>query len=32
MMAYAGFEHSLGMCNARVQLYRKVLDFLNKTL
>ena len=26
------FEHSLGMCNARVQLYRKVLDFLNKTL
>lgn len=32
MMAYAGFEHSLGMCNARVQLYRKVVDFLNKNL
>lgn len=32
MMAYAGFEHSLGMCNARVQLYRKVLDFLNNNL
>lgn len=32
MMAYAGFEHSLGMCNAREQLYRKVLDFLNLNL
>lgn len=32
MMAFTGFEHSLGMCNARVQLYRKVLDFLNTTL
>lgn len=32
MMAYTGFEHSLGMCNARVQLYRKVLDFLDKNL
>ncbi len=32
MMAFAGFEHSLGMCNARVQLYRKVVDFLNKNL
>ncbi len=32
MMAYAGFEHSLRMCNARVQLYRKILDFLNTNL
>lgn len=32
MMAYAGFEHSLGMCNARVQLFRKILDFLNSNL
>lgn len=32
MMAYAGFEHSLGMCNARVQLFRKILDFLNTNL
>lgn len=32
MMAYAGFEHSLGMCNARVQLYRKILDFLKTNL
>lgn len=29
MMAFTGFEHSLRMCNARAQLYRKVLDFLN---
>lgn len=29
MMAYAGFEHSLRMCNARTQLYKKVVDFLN---
>ena len=28
MMAYTGFDHSLRRCNARVQLYRKVLDFL----
>lgn len=29
MMSFTGFEHSLRMCNARVQLYRKVLDFYN---
>lgn len=28
MMAYAGFEHSLRMCNAREQLFRKIVDFL----
>ncbi|MCH5214592.1 MAG: DPP IV N-terminal domain-containing protein [Muribaculaceae bacterium] len=28
MMAYAGFDHSLRKCNARVQLYRKIADFL----
>lgn len=32
MMAYTGFEHSLRMCNARAQLYRKVVDFLNTNL
>lgn len=32
MMAYTGFEHSLRMCNARVQLFRKVVDFLNTNL
>lgn len=32
MMAFTGFEHSLGMCNARVQLFRKVVDFLNNSL
>ncbi len=32
MMAYAGFEHSLRMCDARVQLFRKIVDFLNKNL
>lgn len=32
MMAWTGFEHSLRMCNARVQLYRKVLDFLDTRL
>lgn len=32
MMAYAGFEHSLGMCNARTQLYKKIVDFLNTHL
>ena len=32
MMAYAGFEHSLRMCNARVQLFRKVVSFLNSNL
>ncbi|MDE6716726.1 MAG: S9 family peptidase [Muribaculaceae bacterium] len=32
MMCFTGFEHSLPMCNARVMLYRKVLDFLNTNL
>lgn len=32
MMIYAGYEHSLGMCDARVQLFRKITDFLDKTL
>ncbi len=32
MMAYAGFEHSLRMCNARVQLFSKIVDFLNTNL
>lgn len=32
MMAYTGFDHSLRMCNARVQLYRKITDFLNTNL
>lgn len=29
MMAYSGFEHSLRMGNARTQLYRKIVEFLN---
>lgn len=32
MMAYTGFEHSLGMCNARVMLFRKIEDYLNSYL
>ena len=32
MMVYAGFEHSLRMCDARVQLFRKINDFLKKSL
>jgi len=32
MMALAGFEHSLRMCNARTQLYRKIVDFLDTHL
>ena len=32
MMIYAGFEHSLRMCDARVQLFRKIADFLNNNL
>lgn len=32
MMSFTGFEHSLPMCNARVQLYRKVVDFLDTQL
>ena len=32
MMIYAGYEHSLGMCDARVQLFRKIADFLKINL
>lgn len=32
MMAYAGFEHSLRMCNARARLFTKIADWLDKTL
>ena len=32
MMVYTGFDHSLRMCNARVQLYAKILDYLNISL
>ena len=32
MMTFAGFEHSLGMCNARVSLFKKIADFLNTNL
>lgn len=32
MMAYTGFDHSLRMCNARVQLFRKIVSFLNLNL
>ena len=32
MMVYAGFEHSLRLCNARVQLFRKISDFLKTNL
>lgn len=32
MMAYTGFDHSLRMCNARVQLYRKIVQFLKGNL
>lgn len=32
MMAYTGFDHSLRMCNARVQLYRKIVQFLKTNL
>lgn len=32
MMAYTGFEHSLRMCNARVQLFRKIVNFLDNNL
>ena len=30
MMALAGFEHSLPMCNARARLFTKIVDFLDK--
>ncbi|MCM1290688.1 MAG: S9 family peptidase [Prevotella sp.] len=32
MMSFTGFEHSLRMCNARTQLFRKVVDFLDSHL
>lgn len=32
MMVFPGFEHSLGMCDARKQLFRKILDFLKTNL
>ena len=32
MMIYAGFEHSLRMCDARVQLFRKISEFLEMNL
>lgn len=32
MMAYTGFEHSLRMCNARTQLYRKLVQWLDLNL
>lgn len=32
MMTFTGFDHSLRGCNARVQLYRKVVDFLDRNL
>ena len=32
MMIYAGFEHSLRMCDARVQLFKKIDDFLKNNL
>ncbi len=32
MMAYTAFEHSLRMCNARTQLFKKVVDFLDTRL
>lgn len=32
MMALTGFEHSLPMCNARAQLFKKIADFLGTHL
>ncbi len=32
MMALTGFDHSLRMCNARTELFRKIIDFLNTRL
>lgn len=32
MMIYAGYEHSLRMCDARVQLFRKIASFLDTNL
>lgn len=32
MFVMAGFEHSLPMCNARTQLFKKIKNFLDKNL
>lgn len=32
MMVFTGMDHSLRTCNARTQLYRKVVDFLDTNL
>lgn len=32
MMSFTGFEHSLRMCNARTQLFRKLVSFLDANL
>lgn len=32
MMVYTGMDHSLRTCNARIQLYKRVVDFLNTNL
>lgn len=32
MMSYAGFEHSLRMCNARARLFARLVDFLDNNL
>lgn len=32
MMALTGFDHSLRVCNARTELFRKIIDFLNTRL
>ena len=32
MMSFAGFEHSLRMCNARASLFNKVVDYYNHNL
>lgn len=32
MMVFTGFDHSLRVCNVRVQLYRKVAEFLERNL
>lgn len=32
MMSFAGFEHSLRMCNARASLFNRIADFLDRNL
>ncbi len=32
MMVFTGMDHSLRTCNARTQLYRRVVDFLDTNL